>query len=404
MKVSLEITESATIQCIGPIVHANRLKRFLLVSGDFVRTGGMDVSNYFLADYLARKGMPVHIVSHNVDPELKRYPNVFHHYAPRPWRSTVCGEPILNALGRRVAQKLGGPVDGTRIIVNGGNCPLPDVNWIHYLHAAMPPMPSNGFVRQAKTMLASRVFQRTEKVALRRARIIIANSQRTKADIIRCYGIDASRIHTVHYGTDPGEFYTLDEKEKIFTRRALGFPAEKYLIVFIGALGDRRKGFDTLFEAWKTFGVEGEAIAELLVIGSGSDLPQWQDLASKHPAGRAIRFLGFRRDVPAILRVCDAIVAPTRYEAFGLAVMEALCCGLPAIVSREAGVVERCSTVLDDLLLRDPESVAELIVKMRNLLANRTTWAHAMKPLSSDLRKYTWDDMADKIFRLVEPL
>ena len=49
---------------------------FLLVSGDFVQTGGMDLGNFHLARYLARQGETVHLVSHRVDPELLAYPNV----------------------------------------------------------------------------------------------------------------------------------------------------------------------------------------------------------------------------------------------------------------------------------------------------------------------------------------
>ncbi|MDK2408772.1 glycosyltransferase [Aphanizomenon sp. PH219] len=54
-----------------------------------------------------------------------------------------------------------------------------------------------------------------------------------------------------------------------------------------------------------------------------------------------INFLGFRADVPNLLRAADCLVAPTRYEAYDLGVHEALCCGLPAIVSADAGVDER---------------------------------------------------------------
>ena len=60
---------------------------------------------------------------------------------------------------------------------------------------------------------------------------------------------------------------------------------------------------------------------------------------------RAAKFL-WSADVPNLLRAADCLVAPTRYEAYGLGVHEALCCGLPGIVSADAGVAERYSPEL----------------------------------------------------------
>ena len=45
-------------------------------------------------------------------------------------------------------------------------------------------------------------------------------------------------------------------------------------------------------------------------------------------------------EAPAVLAACDALVSPTRYEAYGLAVHEALARGLPALVSRSAGIAD----------------------------------------------------------------
>jgi glycosyltransferase involved in cell wall biosynthesis len=262
-------------------------------------------------------------------------------------------------------------------------------------------MAGGSLLDRIKRALTHGQFLRREAIALPRARLIIANSERTKRDIIRCYGIDESIIHTIYYGIDPTKFYPAAEEERRRIRQQLGFSPDKHLIVFIGALGDRRKGFDTLFEAWEILGSERTNV-ELVVIGSGSDLPSWRKRATELPGHKAIHFLGFRRDIPAILRACDALVAPTRYEPFGLAVLEALCCGLPAIVSRDAGVAEIYPENLDGLLLNDPESAAELAEKMRSVISGSNGWSGPLLSVSDKLRHYTWDDMAAKIFALMQ--
>jgi len=67
--------------------------------------------------------------------------------------------------------------------------------------------------------------------------------------------------------------------------------------------------------------------------------------------GDRLDFLGFRQDVPNLLRSADGMVAPTRYEAYGLGMQEAICCGMPAIVSEDVGIAERYPINLKSLLL-----------------------------------------------------
>src|SRR5262249_56896294 len=94
-----------------------------------------------------------------------------------------------------------------------------------------------------------------------------------------------------------------------------------------------------------------------LVGGTGSELPAWRRRVADEGLADRVRFLGFRRDVPDMLRAVDALVAPTRYEAYGLGVHEALCCGLPAFVTATAGVAQRFPPELADLLLPQPRGV-----------------------------------------------
>jgi glycosyltransferase involved in cell wall biosynthesis len=376
------------------------MTRFLLVSGDFTQSGGMDRANYSLARYLANNGCDVHLVAHTVDPSLATQPNVTWHKAARPARSTVLGEPLLRRAGERVWRELGGLSSGTRAIVNGGNCPLPDINWLHYVHAAVEPIPGSGILRRSKTRFAHARFVKSEAASLRTARLVIANSERTKRELIHACGIEPAKIRTVYCGVDPEQFYAATAEERQTTRDRHGLDSTKYLIVFVGALSDRRKGFDTLLESWRTLGPEISSEAQLLVIGSGSELQEWKERAEMLVAAGSIRFLGFRRDVPEILRASDALVSPTRYEPFGLAVLEALCCGVPAIVTRDAGVAELYPASIEALLLEKADDQRELADKLRSLIGQKNEWRVKLQPIASKLRAYTWNDMAREIFEI----
>ena len=111
---------------------------WLLVSGDFTPLGGMDCANHALAGHLAGvAGVRVHLVTHRAWDDLARLPAVTVHRVWRPWNRHLAGMPLLARSGRRWARRLA--AEGTRTVVNGGNCRWGDVNWVHYVHAAYQP-------------------------------------------------------------------------------------------------------------------------------------------------------------------------------------------------------------------------------------------------------------------------
>ncbi len=168
-------------------------------------------------------------------------------------------------------------------------------------------------------------------------------------------------------------------------------------VAFVGALGDRRKGFDTLFDAWSRLCRDATWDCDLLVVGRGAELPAWQQRAETEGMRARIRFLGFRSDVPELLAACDALVAPTRYEAYGLGVQEALCVGLPALVSAAAGVAERYPSSLAELLLDDPTDAAALEASLRNWRRHHERLRDGVHALSAHLRRRTWQAMAEDV-------
>lgn len=365
-----------------------------IVAGDFVRTGGMDMPNFALARRSAERCYATELVAYRVADELLDEPSLKWHPVRKPLRSYLLGSPLLDLKGRAVASRV--QAQGGRVVVNGGNCRFGDVNWVHYVHAAYEPTDATSLVRRAKGGLTRVLSLARERAALHAARLVIANSRRTQRDLVGKLGVDASRIQVVYYGIDPERFKPPTEDERARARAALGFP-ERPHVAFVGALGDRRKGFDTLYTAWRELCASSEWSANLVVLGHGAELSRWKARADADRVGSRIAFLGFRRDVPDVLAACDALVAPTRYEAFGLGVQEALCCGLPALVSADAGVAELYSEELHSLLLADAESAGELRRRLEDWARNSVLLSEATRRLSIRLRQRTWDVMADQM-------
>jgi glycosyltransferase involved in cell wall biosynthesis len=370
---------------------------WLLVAGDFTTHGGMDRANFALARHLAdRPADAVHLVSHSVAPELASQARIRAHRVPRPLGAERFGEPIIRFTARRWQRRLAS--QNVHVVANGGNVDAGDLNWVHYVHAAFEPQTA---VNHARIGSNHRRYVDQERQALTRARVVICNSRRTAADVVDSVGVARENVRVVYYGTDRASFSLVDESARAAARRSLSLPGDRRLALFVGALGDRRKGFDTLFDAWRSLCTTPEWDVDLVVAGTGAELPAWQHRAAETLANDRIRFLGFRRDMPAIFAACDVLIHPARYEAYGLAVHEALCRGLPSIVTASAGVAERYPAGLRSLLLDDPDSASELASRLRAWRSD-SSLASRVKTFAEQLRARTWDHMAQDIAAIAE--
>ncbi|HMC76747.1 MAG TPA: glycosyltransferase family 4 protein [Vicinamibacterales bacterium] len=375
------------------------MTRWALAAGDFTPQGGMDRANHGLARYLAAAGREVHLVAHRVWPDLAALGNVTVHHVPRPLGAHMLGAPLLSRAASRVAARLG---PAARLLGNGGNTRWPAPTWVHYLHAAYAPQAAAGTARRWVSAAVRRHDLAAEADAIRRAPAIICNSARTAADVRRCHDVDIARIHVVYYGVDPDQFSAVTPAARAEARAALGIAAATPLAIFIGALGDRRKGFDLLFEAWRRLCADPAWDVDLAVAGVGAEVPAWEQRAAAAGLARRITFLRFRPDIPRVLAAGDVLVHPSRYEAYGLGVHEALCRGLPVVVSAGAGVAERLPDDLKMLTLPEPVAVDDLIDRLRLWHGDIAGWRERAERTGAVLRTRTWDDMAADIAAIVE--
>ena len=362
----------------------------------------MDRPNYELAWYLAeRRGAEVHLVSHRVASPLSSHPNVVWHRAPRPFGRHSLGVPFLDRLGKRVAREVARA--GGTVVVNGGNCLWNDVNWVHYVHS-VPVIEGarRPFLQRQRMRWARRSDRRRERQAVGGARLVMADSDLVKDRLIADYALDPGRVHTIYYGIDPDSFRPATDDERGDARRTLGLPTDRPVVAFVGALGyDRRKGFDVLFDAWCRLCTDDGWDAILVVAGTGPELPYWRRRVAESGREGDIRLLGFTKAISTLLAAADALVSPTRFEPYGQGVHEALCCGLPAFVTRCAGVSERYPAELHDLLLDDPPDASQLCGRLREWHKDIDGYRRRTLPFSEQLRRRTWSDMAAEFIAAV---
>jgi len=184
-------------------------------------------------------------------------------------------------------------------------------------HVAMVAYPSMFVMRVEEWVYAvwgMRLFHASEA-------IIVYN--RIVADFLEERGVPTGKVIEVRNGIDTKRFTPASGAERAMYRRALGLPAEKPMVLFVGRLVPK-KGYRELFDA------RSDAY-ELVFAGPGAVPGSWRLTPGVHVLGERTQ-----EELLLLYRAADLFVAPSRGELFTLVMQEACACGLPVVTTDES--------------------------------------------------------------------
>ena len=205
-----------------------------------------------------------------------------------------------------------------------------------------------------------------------RLKAVICNSEYVRKDILQFYAVPAHKLHVIYNGVDLKRF-NLDVRSQYRhqVRQGLGLADTAPVLLFVGS-GFERKGVGRLLEA---LALSGLSHVTVVIVGADKRLARYRDLAASLGVGRQVFFVGGVDDVRPYYAVADAFALPTLYEPLPNAVLEALACGLPCLVSNQCGAAELIRPgangyVCDPL---DLTCLAESLTKLVALSTNQDT-------------------------------
>jgi glycosyltransferase involved in cell wall biosynthesis len=228
--------------------------------------------------------------------------------------------------------------------------------------------------------------------AVKRADLIFADSDATRADLIELFGAAAERVQTLYSGVED-LFRPVTDAEvlrAVRCRHALTKP----FILSVGTI-EPRKNLVRLIEAYSRL----RQIVDLdLVIAGGRGWMYDQIYRSPEEfgVGRNVRFLGYvpEADLPALYSLATLFVYPSLYEGFGLPVLEALACGAPVITSDNSSLPEVAG---DAAILVDPRDTEALKEAMARLADDETMRVDLSRRGPERARKFSWDASARQL-------
>ena len=227
---------------------------------------------------------------------------------------------------------------------------------------------------------------------------ILADSAHTAGDIMRLLKIPPERITVVPFGVDPQYRLLKESQPAQFIRQK--YQLSEQFILFVSTL-EPRKGLDTLVEAFARL---RHTYPKLKLVLAGQ--PGWYterlfaqtNLESVH---QDIIFTGYMPDdeLVAIYNAATLLAFPSRYEGFGLTVLEAMACGTPVVCSNSASLPE----VAGDAAIMVPPDQPDLLAEaIRRVLDDESLRQEMRHKGLAQAAHFTWEQTAQKTLAVYE--
>jgi glycosyltransferase involved in cell wall biosynthesis len=342
---------------------------------------GVEVHILTLADQLAGRGLGVRIITRRLEGSWPRQAVVSGHRVDRlppqgggqlkKWLMVL---PVLRwlAVHRGEYDLIYAPhfrTLGIPAVIAGRLLGRPVV----LLEAVHGEMSGEIFDQGLRRLRLSRAFGplrlalRLRNRIIRRADVFVANSAEVAAEYRR-HGIPPGRIRRIPHGVDTARFRPPSAREKARIRRKLGIAPQAQVVTYVGRLVSY-KGLPMLIDVWERV-VADRPEARLILVGSGTAGTAYDCESALHRSvaqrgmGRSVVFAGEVRRVEDYLRASDLFVFPSIRDTFALALVEAMACGLPAVVAPRGGPGEIVTPGHDGLTASGPDGFHRALIRL----------------------------------------
>jgi glycosyltransferase involved in cell wall biosynthesis len=211
--------------------------------------------------------------------------------------------------------------------------------------------------------MAGGIRRTGHRAIIRRAARVVAVSEATRAETIRLFRLDPSKVVTVPNGIDLAR--ATPRKLRTSTRAELGIPESAPIVISVGAFTEEKDPLAQVKIAKRV--IERHPNVIFLMVGDGPLAARTQDAVTAAALSQSVRLLGPRSDIADLLAASDGLLLASRTEGMPAVVIEAGIVGLAVAAYSLAGVPE----VVDDGrtgLLTTPGDVTSLADRVLHLL------------------------------------
>lgn len=193
-------------------------------------------------------------------------------------------------------------------------------------------------------------------------------------------------------GVDENKFnFEMSREERNELRKSLGINEDDFVLIYVAELS-KRKNQQMLIKAISLLEPNVLEKVKVLLPGKDSMNGKYQELAKNLNVDKNIQFLGYRTDIPKLMKISDLAVSTSRQEGLPVNLMEAMFCNLPIIATDCRGNRD----LVPDNNLVEIDNVEQLKDKMRGKIAKLNFIEY------KELNKYTIKSISCKIKNFYE--
>jgi UDP-glucose:(heptosyl)LPS alpha-1,3-glucosyltransferase len=238
-----------------------------------------------------------------------------------------------------------------------------------------------------------------------RCRRFLAVSTLAREVFLQEYGLPAEQVPVIHPGialeeTSPDE----REIQRRAVRQRYGIAPEETVILFV-SMNFAVKGLDAVLAGTaRLLRQRPEAPVRLLVVGRDRAAP-YEALARRLGIERQVLFAGLveRKALGGFYAAADLYAMLSRFDTFGLVVLEAMAAGLPVLVSGNVGAKDVVDPGVNGFVVADPDDTTEVAQRLASLLDERSQAAMA-RAARQTARRYTWEATANSVKAVYDEL
>lgn len=270
-------------------------------------------------------------------------------------------------------------------------CPVPAVVTVHDVGYRYFP--------EAHTLRDRLYLDWATRYSARKAAVVLADSESTRRDLVRFYGIDSGKITVAYPGVNPALQPERDPARLAAVRQKYDLP-ERF-ILHVGTL-QPRKNLSRLVEAYGQLRARLPDAPKLALVGGKGWL--YDDLFAQ--VGRLglaehVLFPGHitHADLGAIYTLAEVYAFPSLFEGFGFPVVEAMRCATPVVCSDTSSLPELAG---DAALTFNPEDVDALAEALFRVLSDDDL-RHAMVSKGvAQAARFTWEGCAAVVWDVLQ--
>jgi glycosyltransferase involved in cell wall biosynthesis len=222
----------------------------------------------------------------------------------------------------------------------------------------------------------------------------VVNSRSSLETVLAAPWVPADRVRVIRNGVDA-------ERLAAAPRADLRLPPGALALGFVGRF-EEQKGVRELARAWPVI-AEAVPHAHLMLVGWGV---LEEELEAAMASAPRVHWLGFREDVPSLMKAFDVLLAPFHREGFGLVLAEAMSLGVPVVASRGGAIPELLDDGVEGRLVPvgDASALAAAAIEVARDDALRARMGAAGRARAG--RDFTWErvireheDLLDEVVR-----